>query len=220
MANNKQIYKLNSAGLVNAMIIHDLGNPINNISAISRCIEKNTNNPELIKEMRADLTNELNRLEGMYRNIRKMSCNEPLTLSELNLEIVISSIAKLHEQHLGCLNINIDGAIKVKSDPFALTQIVNNLVKNAFDATPNATVSIEAHEDTDSVALIVRDNGQGMSVEQTENIFGNFSSNEDSPEIRGLGLQVVKELSSQINARIECISSIGNGTSFSILLPK
>ncbi len=99
--------------------------------------------------------------------------------------------------------------------------LFGNLLENAFDALnivskedKQILLSIDEHDDT--LAILVTDNGIGMSEEVQEKIFENgFSTKENSN--RGIGLYLIKEIVSKGHGTIEVKSEEGKGTSFLIL---
>lgn len=221
MATQNQIVRLNEAGEMASEIVHEMGNHINILKAGINIMGAHIDKPELMNEIHSDLGMAIQRLEDEYKTIKAMAKGTEPSLIETSLEKALSCVSSyIDECYRERLTINIDRALKVKSSRAILFQIVVNLIKNAFQASPNCSVEITASDERSYITLTVKDSGNGMSPSQVENIFGNYSSNDGGTEIRGLGLQNVKRGISQINAEIKCISEQGVGTSFVIRLPK
>lgn len=99
--------------------------------------------------------------------------------------------------------------------------LFGNLLENAFEALNAVSIedkqifiSIDEHDDT--LAILVTDNGIGMSEEVREKIFENgFSTKEKNN--RGIGLFLIKEIVEKGHGTIEVTSEEGKGTSFLIL---
>ena len=106
------------------------------------------------------------------------------------------------------------------ADPAQLKQVLVNLIVNAMQAMPDGgTLTISTRMRDDSVSLLVRDTGVGMSPEVQEKIFLPFFSTKDVDEGTGLGLAVVHGIVSSHSGSIEVETQPGQGTRFAVLLP-
>jgi signal transduction histidine kinase/CheY-like chemotaxis protein len=128
----------------------------------------------------------------------------------------------------------------VQADPSQMEQILLNLVLNARDAMPHGgTLRIETRNVTvsageghafkpvgdvplppgDYVATIVSDSGFGMDADTRARIFEPFFTTKGSRGT-GLGLAMVYGITSQSGGFICCESALGEGTTFTVLLPR
>lgn len=99
--------------------------------------------------------------------------------------------------------------------------IFGNLIENAFDAfegvqREDKRVSISVDEHDNMLAILVSDNGCGMSEEVQKCIFENGFSTKEK-ESRGIGLYLIYEIVTKANDTIEVTSEEGKGTSFLLL---
>ena len=112
--------------------------------------------------------------------------------------------------------------LRVQIDPYRVTQIVRNLVENAYKYTFDRTkVVVIARGAEDGLVLEVSDNGDGIPAEKRDQLFEAFSRIEETSagqEGVGLGLYVVSQLVAAMNGRIDLQSS-SRGTTFSIYVP-
>jgi signal transduction histidine kinase/CHASE2 domain-containing sensor protein len=110
-------------------------------------------------------------------------------------------------------------------DSDRMEQVLNNLLSNASKYSPDGgTVTVEVEQDEEDVFLRVRDTGMGMTPEQQANLFQKFYRTRDA-QLRGikgtgLGLFLVKQLVEAHNGRIDVESAAGQGTTFTLTLPK
>jgi signal transduction histidine kinase len=118
---------------------------------------------------------------------------------------------------------SIDYSVDVRSQPVIVSdgdrvlQIVDNLLSNAFRATPNGgRIQLELAQENGTVQVAVEDNGPGIPDEQRERLFRPFVSGRGST---GLGLAIAKELSNALGGRIELESEVGRGSRFELVLP-
>jgi signal transduction histidine kinase len=73
------------------------------------------------------------------------------------------------------------------------------------------------HEKADWVTFSVRDYGKGIEKKQMSKVFEPFKT--DKPNGFGLGLSMVKVIADAHGGEIKANSTVGKGTTFSLLLP-
>ncbi|MCA9906054.1 MAG: substrate-binding domain-containing protein, partial [Anaerolineae bacterium] len=113
----------------------------------------------------------------------------------------------------------------VWGDPTRLRQITLNLINNAIKFTSNGTVSMRIEHDEQSVTVVVRDTGLGISPDEQQVIFDEFRQSDRSVTRGygglGLGLAISKRLVEMHGGTIS-VSSTGEehaGSTFSFSLP-
>lgn len=112
----------------------------------------------------------------------------------------------------------------VRADPNEMVAIVYQLVKNALDYTPkNGTVVVCVSVRDEEAVLSIKDTGVGIAPEELSRIFNRFyrvdSSRAAAQAGSGLGLAIVKQLVELHHGRIEVESTVGEGSTFRVLLP-
>lgn len=121
-------------------------------------------------------------------------------------------------------DVKIENHIKrgqfVLGDEERLRQILYNLIDNAVKYTNHGKIEIFSHEHKDHLTIEVRDTGSGIPPENIATLFEPFQQFEHSIGGIGLGLSVTKELVNLQGGEITVQSVLGEGTTFSITLPK
>lgn len=101
-------------------------------------------------------------------------------------------------------------------------EAVCNLVDNAikYTAQGNITISVTGYELF--IRIDIADTGIGIAQEEYSKIFSRFyrSQNVQDKEGVGIGLYLAREIVNGEGGYIKVSSSLGNGTVFSVLLPK
>jgi two-component system, NtrC family, sensor kinase len=98
-----------------------------------------------------------------------------------------------------------------------------NLLTNAAQALggrDNATITIETGGDAEAVEVKIGDNGPGIPAEVLPRIWDPFFTTKDVGEGTGLGLSIVHELVERHGGTIECATILGQGTTFTVKLPR
>lgn len=98
--------------------------------------------------------------------------------------------------------------------------LFGNLIENAFDALMDVQaeekiIHVSVDEDDDVLAILVTDNGVGMTDGVKRHIFDNGFSTK-AKNYRGIGLYLIKEIIDKGQGNIEVISEENKGTSFLI----
>jgi signal transduction histidine kinase len=118
------------------------------------------------------------------------------------------------------------GELELEGDPGRLDQVLSNLVSNALRHTPGGgQIVLEAQPITGGVRLRVRDNGVGIPEEDLPFIFDRFwrgdaSRSRQTGGSSGLGLAIARQLVLLHGGQIGVESQPGQGTTFSIELPR
>jgi len=111
------------------------------------------------------------------------------------------------------------------ADQHRMIQVLSNLLSNAVKFTAEGgTIIVQARrQGTSQIALSVKDNGPGIAPQDLPKLFQKFSQVgipvAGRPRGTGLGLVVCKELAELHKGRIEVASVVGEGTTFTAVLP-
>jgi signal transduction histidine kinase/DNA-binding response OmpR family regulator/ligand-binding sensor domain-containing protein len=148
-------------------------------------------------------------------------------INHLMSEITDAFIEECKNKSVELINnsgINLIGFIDVQK----MEKILWNLLSNALKFTPKGgSILIDADEFIFSglrhLKLVVKDDGIGISKEDQKKIFDRFyqvnHTKNGNQEGTGIGLSIVKELIEMHHGKIEVDSELGQGTTFTILIP-
>ncbi len=114
---------------------------------------------------------------------------------------------------------------RIYADPGRISQVITNLVANAIKFTgEKGRVTVAARDRGSSVELQVRDTGIGISPQDQERIFDRFQQIRQRGTFggggAGLGLAISREIVFLHRGSIRVESEVGQGSVFSVSLPK
>jgi PAS domain S-box-containing protein len=115
---------------------------------------------------------------------------------------------------------------EIHTDRQKVKQIILNLLSNALKFTPQGSVSIvlDYHAEAEEIAVAVADTGIGISDENQKTIFEAFGQADSSYAKRhggtGLGLSICRRLATTLGGRITLTSTLGEGSRFTLFLPR
>lgn len=110
----------------------------------------------------------------------------------------------------------------ITCSPSQINQVFLNLVTNACQATSgeNGTITLTTYSTETGVAVEISDNGQGIPPEVLPKIFDPFFTTKKVGEGTGLGLSIVQRIIKEHGGEIKVKSTVGVGTTFTLLLPR
>lgn len=219
-----------------SIISHDLKSPLGGIINLTdeTIIEKNLENPEkmagflgMVNQSARELDNLLNNLLLWSRFQSKTLSPHPVSLSPAG---IIENIAELYRLSLKRKNLvlknEIPPDVKVFFDPDMLETIIRNLISNAIKFSPKGElirIYYTAEKQDGMIALIVEDNGIGLSEDEIADIMSrnDFGSKQgtDNETGNGLGLMVCREFAIANGGNIQISADKNKGSRFAVLLP-
>ncbi len=151
-----------------------------------------------------------------------------------NLQSVIASMTKHFQVKKNNPNIELsyltdqDVPAKLFGDPTRINQILYNLLENAYRNTKKGGIALQIslnNKSKDNIASIqfkITDTGQGISEKQIATIFDSYVQLEiekERPLGDGLGLKIVKDLTTLLGGSVTVESEVGVGSVFTVILP-
>ena len=139
-------------------------------------------------------------------------------------EVLLSLHPKL-KKTCHTIVINCPEDLELESYPGAFSQIITNFVMNSlthgFEDKEQGTITFEISDDDKMFKLQYSDDGKGISPEEQEKIFEPFYTTKRDQGGSGLGLNIIHNLvTHRLEGNIRCESTLGNGTTFIIEIPK
>ncbi len=217
-----------------ANMSHELRTPLNSIILLSSLLQKNS------KQTLSD--NDIKKAKTIFESGNELLrlINDILDLSKVEsgkMQVIIDNFESkdLLEQMKDIfeftaidkglkLNIIDEYKGKISNDKDRISQIVRNLISNAFKFTKDGsiTIKIAPSEDKDFKISVI-DTGIGIAKDKQEVIFKAFTQAEGGTSREfggtGLGLSISRELAKLLGGYIEIESEEGEGSAFSVVLP-
>lgn len=205
---------------------HELRTPMSVIMAQCEYTLEETRTPEEYEEALTVI-----RRQGgkMSRLIDDMLCfarlernhssysKEMLDFSSL-AEDVCGDMALLRDKNI-TLTMKIEPDISISGNQLLLSRLLVNLISNAYRyGKDNGNIEVCLNNDN-GIVLSVTDDGIGIPADRQKQIFERFYREDSarSSEGTGLGLAMVKEIAEYHNGKVEVVSEVGNGSTFSII---
>ncbi|MDB2647029.1 response regulator [Pseudomonadales bacterium] len=221
-----------------ANMSHELRTPLNAIIGYSELLAEEAED-EGLDSMQDDLSkiNDSGKhLLGLINDILDLSKIEAgkleLFLSEFEISSVMSVMQSVGEPLAAknnnqlVINSSVEGS--VYGDETRLRQCLLNLMSNGCKFSENGVVSLTAQNVLVSgeewLSFEVSDTGIGMSPEQLDKVFKEFTQAEGNTTAKfggtGLGLSITKQLVEMMGGSVSVESKVGKGSTFQLRVPK
>ena len=214
-------------GQATARVAHEMGNQLCMLPLLELIEERYSDQEELVKVAQfARGTYE--RLVGLIQEVKTFTRfeDESFALQPLDLaEIVHELVAFLRfDQTVPHSRMKLEVLARplVQANKVKLQQVLVNLIKNAAHAIqdrPGARIVIRVETEDESALLRVIDNGCGMTEAVQARLWEPFFTTKGK-QGTGLGLDICRRLVETHGGTISCASRPGEGTTFSIRLPR
>ena len=184
---------------------------------------------QISKEELAIFQDQIDHLNNILSNMSTMidaeKESETLTLETVDVhqllnQIILGLRSQFDKKGLE-LKLLSTTKVKLLTDPYKLSQVLYNLLTNAYKYTEKGRVDISVKEDQDTLSISISDTGIGIEPSEINNIFNAYVRGTSVTKIpgEGIGLYVVKENLTQLGATIDVQSTLGKGSTFTIKLP-
>ena len=216
---------------------HDMRTPLNAIIGLSQLVRQHLDDRERVADYMDKIGYSSRQLLELINDILDMSRLEhgkvTLDCRQFDLAACVRECAEAFRPQAEQAGKTLDVRISLRQpvvlgDSFRITQIMNNLLSNAFKFTregDRVTVTLSQVDNQAGVKyqLVVSDTGIGMSPDFLPQLFEpyaretRFSARQVAGT--GLGMPIVKSLVTQMNGEIHVDSTPDQGTTFTLVLP-
>ena len=225
--------KMASKGELSAMVAHEINNPLSGILSYAKVSsrylsreELNTETMELIKQNLNFIGEETKRCGNIVKNLLLFSRKTSGDFKEEHLNTIIDHSIKVIGHSLKMKELTLvkeldEGNDLLECDASGIQQVLVALIVNATEATaPGGKITIKTsyQPEKDLVRILVTDNGKGIPEDILPHIFEPFLSTK--VKSTGLGLSVVYGVVEQHAGVIKVESTLNEGTTFTIDLPR
>jgi two-component system NtrC family sensor kinase len=224
--------KLASVGQLAAGVAHEINNPLGTIMLLADVMYNEAPEEDQRREDLKMITEQARRCKGIVFDLLSFARENRVMAQETDVNALVESVIAEQTTAEGrptpkykniYVAMDFDPRLPIiQADPDQLRQCLINLMTNAVDAMApdGGTLKITTFApDRHHVELIVSDTGTGMSEETMSKLFTPFFTTKPPGKGTGLGLSIIYGIVKMHRGDIRVQSALGQGTTFSILLP-
>ena len=217
--------RLALAGELAAGAAHEIRNPITCIRGLVQLLMVPGTPPEVTGRYLEIILGEIDRIEGITRDLLQMSRSPELAAAPVDLNALLEEICILFTSEIAIRQISVCRKLQpnlpaVHINPAQFKQVFMNILRNAMEAVGSGgriDVSTAYLPLRRSVAVDIADDGPGVPAEIRDRLFEPFFSTR--PNGTGLGLAVSDSIVRSHGGQIVLDSGPGQGTVFRVLIP-
>jgi signal transduction histidine kinase len=224
--------RLAAVGTMAAQLAHEVRNPMCSISLnvdllsieINALTSKESHSPAEANLLLSQIGREIGRIESVLRDYLTFARLPKIVLREQPVHAFLDERLALINAELAAAHVSVlkdyDPQVEcMNADPPQMWQVILNLVRNAREAMPQGgEIKVHTRREGGEIEISVSDTGSGIEEEHLSQLFTPFFTTK--AEGTGLGLALSQQIVAEHGGRIECRSTPGAGTTFSILLPQ
>jgi signal transduction histidine kinase len=224
-----QSEKLAAIGQLTAGIVHDVKNPLAVVKGMAELMLSSGEFPETMREDITLIRDSSQKANLILTDLLTFARQSKPEMEQRDIRETIEAALRLtaypvRKAHIETFKEMPDQPVLVTYDHQQIEQVLVNLINNAVHAMQakqdGGTLSVSLRDPGNSVAIAVADSGIGIPPENLGRIFDPFFTTKPETEGTGLGLSVSYGIISNHNGRIEVQSTVGQGTTFTIWLPR
>ncbi len=219
-----------------ANVSHELRTPLTLLQGYAEALMDNFGeDPEQQADLVRIIHDETLRMRRLVNELLDLAQMESghfsMRMEYIELSSIVRRVAKkfhgvIQERGLQLLVESDPTPLQVRGDADRLEQVLTNLIDNALRHTKQGSISIWTEAADQQAVIRVRDTGEGISEADLPFVFDRFFK-ADKARIRtggtgggtGIGLAIVSSLIRAHHGEIGVQSSLGVGTTFTIIIP-
>lgn len=202
-----------------AFIIHDVKNIVSQLSLVARNAERHAENPEFRADMIQTLQFSVGRMNDLLAKLSQHNKGKSEEPQPVDLALIVNRVYE-SKKLLHHIVVGTENDVIALADASRVEQILHHLVQNAIEASSaNEPLQMRCYVRNDEAVIEVMDRGIGMSSDfiRTE-LFKPFSSTKQAGF--GIGAFEARSLSEAMGGRLEVESREGEGSIFTLVLPR
>lgn len=212
-------------------ISHDIQSPLSNIKGYLRLLKSGSLTAQDRQHIEV-MDIEVNRLSNLTKQLLLLSSidskKEMMEKKRFNISDQIKNIVRQYQWSLSEKGIMMSYSLPemyIEGDPSLLHSVWDNLLSNAIKYNvSNGEIDISIEESDSDLLIKFEDTGIGMDEGVLDRVYDRFyradSSRTRSIEGTGLGLAIVESVVAMHKGKVEVQSKKGEGTQFTVRLPK
>jgi PAS domain S-box-containing protein len=209
-------------------VYHDLRAPVSSIKGLLNILELPGQADNFQHYMKL-VGKSADKLNQVLDNIIMVSQNtrERLNFSDINLQEVFDQLIGEFSERLAEANVHLEYVVFQEGNFFCdesrIRNIVFHLIKNAIDFADTKKhfkrINIHVEYQHERLQVAVSDNGIGIEDHHKDKVFDLFYRGSEISKGSGLGLYIVREMTTKLNGQVKLESERSSGTTITLTIP-
>lgn len=225
-----QAEKLAAVGQLAAGIAHEIGNPLNSISAVTQTVLRKIND-SFVHEKLSLVSKHIDRISTIVRQTQDFARPPRDDWKVTSVNAIVSEAIEMvrydKRAKRATLHIELDPSLPdIRVMPDLLAQVFVNMTLNGLDALESLddevaerTLTVSTTQSGDWIHVVFEDTGPGMPAEVESRIMDPFFTTKDVGKGTGMGLAVSYRTIKEHGGEIRVEGRPGKGARFIVRLP-
>jgi len=217
--------KMASIGLLAAGVAHEVNTPLTGISSFTQMLLQGAEPDDPTTKVLEKIERQTFRAAKIVNGLLNLARPAQTDSGAVDVNVVINDVLVLLEHQLRTGRIQVrkelgPSPLLIQGVEYKLQQVFLNLFLNARDAMPRGGWLTIATRGEESGAIVeVGDTGSGIPPEQLSRIYDPFFTTKEIGKGTGLGLSITYGIVQEHGGTLNCESTVGQGTRFTLSLP-
>jgi len=218
--------RLATVGKLAAGVAHELGTPLNVVSARAKMIRTGESEGDEIADDARVIGEQTERMTRIIRGLLDFARIRAPRRAPVDVGPLVSDVMAMLRPHAAKAGVELTTAaaptpVTASVDEAQLQQVLTNLVMNAIQAQPaGGTVRARVEAADGGARIEIADGGPGVPDAERARIFEPFFTSKDVGEGTGLGLSVVHGIVEEHGGTVEVSDAELGGACFTVWLPR
>lgn len=195
-------------------VAHEIKNPLNGVMGFAALLQR-SDDAFAMRRFAGKIVAGVEAVDGIVKALLGFARPSDKPLRAATLRSIVDAAARA--ANLPQARLQLSGATDAMVDADALGRVLDNLIRNAIEACPAATVRIRAAERHGTVELLFEDDGPGVPAAVGQRVFEPFLSTKERGT--GLGLPLSARVLSFLGGSLELLNPGEAGARFRVRLP-
>jgi two-component system NtrC family sensor kinase len=217
--------RLAALGQAAANMAHQIGTPLNLISAyVQILIQSTPADAESMERLRA-IQEQTNKVAAIVRAALDSSRGAAVPHTKSDLGLLVRRLCQMAGPMLEEAKVQIEviapsDPLEILADPVQLELALLNLITNSIDAMASGgTLTVRLGRTDDGLRLVLEDSGGGIPPDMLSHIFDPWVTTKPQGKGSGLGLSIARQVIASHGGTIRADNRVGRGAVFTIDLP-
>jgi signal transduction histidine kinase len=211
--------RLSAVGELAVVVSHELRNPlgaaINQLFLLRHQLDDDAS-PDAERYL-ADAERSINRAVNLAEDLTAYMRDRELQLADLDFGALVGEVLELTPPPPG-VEVGVDSSLSFEADGSLMTQVITNLVTNAYESMPDGgSLHLAASNHHEAISITVQDSGAGIAPDVAARVFDPFFTTKAGGT--GLGMAIVHRLVELHHGQVTIENAPEGGAKVTIDLP-